>query len=80
MWRKSESKIKPVLIDITSSQTVVYVRKNIEEVARDDETLYVYDEQEVKKEDWDLYKTVLDNSSELADIEDALVEIANLIG
>jgi len=80
MWRKSESKIKPVLIDITSSQTVVYVRKNIEEVTRDDETLYVYDEQEVKKEDWDLYKTVLDNSSELADIEDALVEIANLIG
>lgn len=80
MWRKSESKIKPVLIDTTSSQTVVYVRKNIEEVTRDDETLYVYDEQEVKKEDWDLYKTVLDNSSELADIEDALVEIANLIG
>ena len=80
MWRKSESKIKPVLIDTTSSQAVVYVRKNIEEVTRDDETLYVYDEQEVKKEDWDLYKTVLDNSSELADIEDALVEIANLIG
>jgi len=80
MWIKSESKIKPVLIDTTSSQTVVYVRKNIEEVIRDDETLYVYDEQEVKKEDWDLYKTVLDNSSELADIEDALVEIANLIG
>ena len=79
MWRKAESKIKPMLIDTTSSNTVVYVRKNIEEVTRDEETLFVYDEQEVKKEDWELYQSILANTSDIADVQDALIELASII-
>lgn len=84
MWKKSESKIMPQLIDDTSSPTTVYIRKNVEEVVRknenrDDETIYVYDEQEVKKEDWEIYRTVLDHSDELSEVEDALVELASLL-
>lgn len=84
MWERRESKERPATLDTTSSKIYNYVRKNIRtetrDVAEDQETLYVFDEQKVRKEDWDTYENVIRNSADIEDITDALVELAGLIG
>ena len=49
----------PLEIDTESSDMFNYVRKNIEEVQREEEgktiTMYVYDEAKVLKADWGIY-------------------------
>lgn len=57
---KSESTIKPELVDATSSKKVVYLRKNIEEITRENEdgstaTVYEYDEAKLTKEEYEKY-------------------------
>lgn len=77
MWYKSESNIKPELIDSVSSKKYVYVRKNITEIRRDDGTLYEYDEAKIPKEFYDIFKSQSEANDRLDDIEEA---IANIIG
>ena len=58
---KSESTIKPELIDTTSSKTTVYIRKNIIDKERmdketgDSTTYYEYDEAKLTKEEYQEY-------------------------
>ena len=66
---KSQSSVKPELIDTTSSKTTVYLRKNIIEVERnnmnDDSsastTFYEYDEAKLSKEEYQEYLKELEN-------------------
>ena len=75
---KSQSSIKPELIDTTSSKTTVYLRKNIIEVERtsenDDTTtiFYKYDEAKLTKEEYQEYLKeleIIDIQQQRADID-----------
>ena len=45
-----------------------------------EEVYYVYLEKKVLKEDWETYAQVMANTQDVADISDALIELAALIG
>lgn len=80
MWYTVESGIMPTEIDDTSSEVYVYIHKDIEKVEDEEKgTYYTYLEQKIKKEDWDMYKQILSNTSDLSDIQDALVELAEMV-
>ena len=77
---KSQSSVKPELIDTTSSKTTVYLRKNIIEVERnnmnDDSsastTFYEYDEAKLSKEEYQEYLKeleIIDIQQQRADID-----------
>ena len=77
-YTKSESTIKPELVDNTSSKTTVYLRKNINEKERVDEetgesTLcYEYDEAKLTKEEYQEYLKeleIVDIQKQRADID-----------
>lgn len=78
IYKKTESAIKPELIDTTSSKTTVYLRKNITEKQRTDEmtgeiiTCYEYDEAKMAKAEYEQYKmqlAILDVRQMRADID-----------
>ena len=72
---KSQSSVKPELIDTTSSKTTVYLRKNIIEINKDDEsstTFYEYDEAKLTKEEYNQYLkelSIIDIQQQRADID-----------
>ena len=68
---KSQSSIRPELIDTTSSKKVVYIRQNIIETQKDDTTFYKYDEAKITKDE---YKEYLDEMK----AQDTLKVIENL--
>lgn len=87
MWKLVENSTneKPSSVDTESSQSVVYVRKDFEEVNNYDEDMNVtgthwrYLEKEVKKADWETYKEVLQGQSEMTDIQIALTELYEMV-
>ena len=83
-WKKAESAIRPAELDTTSSRKYNYVRKNIMEEQRETEqgtiTMYVYDELKVAKADWELFETVSESAIRISEVEDAVIELAELIG
>ena len=77
-YTKSESTIKPELVDTTSSKTTVYLRKNIIEKERVDEETgeytpyYEYDEAKLTKEEYQEYLKeleIIDIQQQRADID-----------
>ena len=77
---KSQSTVKPELIDTTSSKTTVYLRKNIIEVERNDmnddssasTTFYEYDEAKLTKKEYQEYLKqleIIDIQQQRADID-----------
>ena len=75
---KSQSSVKPDLIDTTSSKTTVYIRKNIIEKERmdketgDSATYYEYDEAKLTKEEYQEYLKeleIIDIQKQRADID-----------
>ena len=77
-YAKSESTIKPELIDTTSSKTTAYIRKNIIEKERidketgDSTTYYEYDESKLTKEEYQEYLKeleIIDIQKQRADID-----------
>ena len=75
---KSESTIKPELVDTTSSKTTVYLRKNIIEKERVDEETgestpyYEYDEAKLTKKEYQEYLKeleIIDIQKQRADID-----------
>ena len=75
---KSESTIKPELIDTTSSKTTVYIRKNIIEKERidketgDSTTYYEYVEAKLTKKEYQEYLKeleIIDIQKQRADID-----------
>lgn len=80
MWNTSESGYMPELIDTTSSRNWIYVRRNVREERRIDDTgeettVYVYEEMKIARENWGLYQAVERNTANIdyiammADIE-----------
>jgi hypothetical protein len=82
MWIKSECiGHKPDEIDSTSSKIYVYVRKDFEESKTEEGAeKWTYMEQKILKEDWDTYKQVMANTSDVSDLTDAVIELAGIIG
>ena len=84
VYIKSQSTIKPDLIDTTSSKTSVYLRKNITEVEKMDEinnstiTFYEYDEAKLTKEEYQEYLKELEATDTLQTIEDLKSENQSL--
>ena len=83
---KSQSSVKPDLVDTTSSQTTVYVRRNIVEKEKTVENtnsedndatpttvFYEYDEAKLTKEEYQEYLKELNGSDTLQTIEDLKV-------
>ena len=77
-YTKSESTIKPELVDTSSSKTTVYIRKNIIEKERVDEETgestpyYEYDEAKLTKEEYQEYLKeleIIDIQKQRADID-----------
>ena len=86
---KSQSSVKPDLVDTTSSKTTVYIRQNIiekekavENTSEDNDTastvFYEYDEAKLTKEEYQEYLKELNVSDALQTIEDLKAENQNL--
>lgn len=77
-YKKSQSSIKPDLIDTTSSKKYVYLRQNIVEVNSTDEqsgedrSYFEYDEAKLTKSEYEEYLkelSILDIQQQRADID-----------
>lgn len=80
MWYKSEYSVWPLEFDESSSGEYVYVRKNISQQENEDgNVIYVCDEQKVNKKDWELYKKILSHDIEITEVQDALIELSQII-
>lgn len=85
MWTKSQSNIKPDTVFEDKSSGTVYVRRNITEVEVQGEMgekpikMYEYEENKIDAKDWETYRTVLDHSDELADLQGAVIELAGIV-
>ena len=81
---KSQSSVKPDLVDTTSSKTTVYLRQNIVENIKTDEmsgeetVFYEYDEAKLTKVEYQEYLKELNCSDTLQTIKDLKVENQNL--
>ena len=88
---KSQSSVKPDLIDTTSSKTTVYIRQNIVEKEKTVENtnsedndatsttvFYEYDEAKLTKEEYQEYLKELNGSDTLQTIENLKTENQNL--
>lgn len=84
-WYSAEStgSQKPTEIDESSSRKYIYLRKNIEFVpssktleGEETENKWVFLETKIPKEIANLLNMTKDNTSSIADIEDALCEIS----
>lgn len=83
MWKIVEYNEKPLELDKDSSSVYVYIRKNIAEENRESDgyssTVYTCDEQKIFKTNWELYEKLITHDGALSDVEDALIELAEMI-
>lgn len=90
-WKTSRSTERPDELDISSSKTSVYVRKNIREVevgeGEQKVKMYEYEEKRMTKEEFVAYVDLLEtaqkalrNESDITLIQDALCEIDSMVG
>lgn len=71
---------RPEPIDLVSSPTTAYERKNIrQEETPDGETEWVYEQREYTMQEFAALKT-LENANSISATEDAILELAELIG
>ena len=81
---KSQSSVKPDLVDATSSKVVVYLRQNIVENIKTDEmsgeetVFYEYDEAKLTKQEYQEYLKEINGSDTLQTIENLKAENQNL--
>ena len=71
---KSQSSVKPELLDTTSSKKIVYIRQNIIEVQKDDTTFYEYDEAKLSKTEYQDYLKELETTDTLEIVENLKAE------
>lgn len=72
MWYNVEGKERPAIVDEMSSKKWVYVRRNIEEFEREDETdptikekFYRWEELKIRKKDYPIYQLEVQNAANL---------------
>ena len=73
-FKKSQSSVKPTLIDTTSSKKVVYIRQNIVEVQKDNIVFYEYDEAKLTKAEYQEYLKELEATDTLEIVENLKTE------
>ena len=73
-FKKSQSTVKPELVDTTSSKKVVYIRQNIVETKKDDTTYYEYDEAKLTKAEYAEYLKELEATDTLEIVENLKAE------
>lgn len=73
-FKKSQSSVKPELIDTTSSKKVVYIRQNIVEIQKDDTTFYEYNEAKLTKAEYAEYLKELEATDVSETIENLKAE------
>ena len=66
---KSQSAIKPELIETTSSKKNVYIRQNITETQIEDSIFYEYEEAKLSKEEYQKYVEEINCETTLKSIE-----------
>lgn len=71
---KSQSSVKPEIIDTTSSKKVVYIRQNVVEMQKDDTTFYEYDEAKLTKDEYKEYLEEMKAKDTLEVIENLKTE------
>ena len=77
-FKKSQSSVKPTLIDTTSSKKVVYIRQNIVEVQKDNIVFYEYDEAKLTKSEHQEYLKELEATDTLEIVENLKAENQSL--
>lgn len=73
-FKKTQSSVKPELIDTTSSKKVVYIRQNIVEIQKDNVMLYEYDEAKLTKTEYQEYLKELEATDTLQIVENLKAE------
>lgn len=82
---KSQSSVKPELIDTTSSKKNVYIRQNITETQIEDSIFYEYEEAKLSKEEYQKYieeincETTLESIETLKSENKALIEQIDML-
>lgn len=82
---KSQSSVKPDLIDTTSSKKNVYIRQNITETQIEDSIFYEYEEAKLSKEEYQKYieeincETTLESIETLKSENKALIEQIDML-
>lgn len=74
IFKKSQSSVKPEIIDTTSSKKAVYIRQNIVEMQKDDTTFYEYDEAKLTKTEYQEYLKELEATDTLKIVENLKAE------
>lgn len=77
-FKKSQSSVKPELIDTTSSKKVVYIRQNIVEIQKDNVVFYEYDEAKLTKSEYQEYLKEIEATDTLKIVENLKVENQSL--
>ena len=73
-FKKSQSTVKPELVDTTSSKKVVYIRQNIVETVVDETAFYEYDEAKLTKAEYAEYLQELEATDTLEIVENLKAE------
>ena len=73
-FTKSQSSVKPELVDTTSSKKVVYIHQDIVEIQKDDTTFYEYDEAKLTKDEYKEYLAEMEAQDTLETIENLKTE------
>ena len=73
-FTKTQSSVKPELVDTTSSKKVVYIHQNIVEVQKDNIVFYEYDEAKLTKSEYQEYLKELEATDTLEIVENLKAE------
>lgn len=80
---KSESGVAPELLDTTSSAYYTYIRKNVQEVEKEDpdgtkRTMFEYDEAKLTKAEYALYRVSEAAGEDNTAAQEAIAELAEI--
>lgn len=68
-WYKTQSDVRPEIIDTTSSSVVNYMRRNITEktieVDGEEQVIFEYEEIKILKENWETFQLSIDNEANI---------------
>lgn len=84
MWKQTESNVRPMAVDVTSSKKYNYDFRNVTEEKRTGEndeeyTVYVYEENAVPKSDWDNYLALKELKAKQEASDQALQDMILLV-
>ena len=79
-WRKSESSVKPKEIDYESSPTSIFIRRNIKEISKGEQTFYEYEEAVLTPAEYSIYAAEQNQKNVLALMEGLAAVYTIIIG